>query len=104
MTTSSETFDDLWEYCSSNNRAIPHDWNGLYNMLADKRQKPSGGWEPPVPLILAAWYETTPLQKHLRFREHVEWAAAHNQLDQIGAFLRVLPEEEWYHFGELPTP
>ena len=97
----SENFDTLWSYCSYNNRAIPRDWDGLYKMLADRKQKPSGGWEPPLPLILAAWHETMPIEKQLRFKEHVQWADEHNQLDQIGEYLRTLPEEQWYHFGEL---
>ncbi len=70
-------------------------------MLADKRQKPSGGWEPPLPLILAAWHETMPIAKQLRFKEHVQWAADHGQLDQLGAYLRALREDEWFHLGEL---
>ena len=102
MTSSPETFDTLWAYCSANNRAIPRDWMGLYKMLADKKQTPLA--EPAVPLILAAWYVTPPFFKQLRFREHIQWAADHDQLDEIGAYLRALPEEGWYHFGELPTP
>jgi hypothetical protein len=101
MTTSPETFNLLWAYCTANKRVIPRDWQRLYGMLADKKQKPSGGWEPPLPLILAAWHETVPIEKQVRFEEHVQWAADHNQLDEIGAYLRALPEEQWFHFGEL---
>ena len=98
-----ETFETIWSYCKSENRAIPKDWNKLWQMLHNKRQKPSGGWEPSMPLILAAWYETTPIEKHLRFREHIQWAEKNNQLEEIGKYLRSLPEIEWFHFGELPT-
>jgi hypothetical protein len=98
-----ESFDTLWNYCSSNNRAIPRDWNKLWQMLTNKKQKIGGGWEPPLPLILAAWHETTPLEKHLRFKEHIQWADKYNQLNEIGPYLKSLPENEWYHFGELPT-
>lgn len=101
MTKSYETFDTLWAYCSSNNRVIPRDWHRFYKMLANKKQKPSGGWEPPLPLILAAWHETMPLEKMLRFKEHVKWAADQDQLEQAGKYLRSLPETEWFHFGEL---
>ena len=65
-----ENFESLWKYCQKNNRAIPKDWNRLYNKLKNKRQKSSGGWEPSLPLILAAWHETMPIEKQLRFREH----------------------------------
>jgi hypothetical protein len=98
-----ETFDTLWSYCTSNNRAIPRDWNKFWQMLSNKKQKTGGGWEPPLPLILAAWYETSPLEKHLRFREHIQWVEKQNQLDEIGKYLKSLPENEWFHFGELPT-
>jgi hypothetical protein len=101
MTNAPETFESLWAFCSANARVIPRNWQRLYEMLDNKRRKPSGGWEPPLPLILAAWHETSPIEKQLRFREHIQWATEQHQLDQIGAFLRMLPEDQWLHFGEL---
>jgi hypothetical protein len=101
MTVSPESLNSLWAYCSANRRVIPRDWQKLYVMLANKRQRPSGGWEPLLPLILAAWHETTVIEKQLRFKDHIQWAADHNQLDQIPSYLRALPEEQWFHFGEL---
>ena len=98
-----ETFDDLWSYCQGNNRAIPRDWNCLYKMLKNTRQKASGGWEPSLPLILAAWDTTLPIEKVMRFREHIQWADKQGQLEEIGAYLRQLSEDDWFHFGELPT-
>ena len=67
MSDTTETFESLWEYCTANGRAIPRDWHKLYEMLANKRQKPSGGWIPSLPLILAAWDATMPIEKQLRF-------------------------------------
>lgn len=98
-----ETFDLLWEYCSSNSRLCPKPdkWSELYNLLKNKKQKPSGGWEPSLPLILGAWQNTMPIEKHLRFKEHIEWAAKNNQLNEIGNYLRKLDESEWIHFGEI---
>jgi|SRR5271166_2146810 len=101
MTPSPETFNSLWAYCSANKRAIPRDWQTLYEMLVGRKQKPSGGWEPSPPLILAAWHVTMPVEKQLRFKEHIQWAANHNQLYEVGPYLRALPEEQWFHFGEL---
>jgi hypothetical protein len=37
-----------------NNMVIPKDWQKLYDMLKNKKQKLSGGWTPSLPLILAA--------------------------------------------------
>ncbi|MBE2204831.1 MAG: hypothetical protein IAE94_10885 [Chthoniobacterales bacterium] len=96
-----ETFDALWAYCSDNGRVIPKDWKRLYEMLANKRQSPSGGWVPSLPLILAAWDTATPIEKQMRFKEHVEWAGHNSQIDEIGHYLRSLSEEDWYHYGEL---
>lgn len=103
MSDASEVFEELWLYCASNNRLVPMptQWNHLYGLLKYTRQKPSGGWEPPLPLILAAWHYTMPIEKQLRFKEHLEWARQNAQLEQIGAFLRALPEDQWCHFGEV---
>lgn len=89
----------MWAICTGNNRAIPRDWNKLYGLLRNKRQKPSGGWEPP--LILAAWHHAMPIEKVLRFKEHIQWACEQGQAEEIGAYLRGLKEDEWYHYGEL---
>lgn len=101
MPESSETFESLWKYCRADRRAIPRDWQKVYEMLAFKRQLPSGGWEPPLPLILAAWHVTSPLEKQLRFREHLQWAAENDQRGLLGKYLRALREKDWFHFGEL---
>jgi hypothetical protein len=42
-----------------------------------------------------------PIEKQLRFKEHIQWASRENQLDEVGKFLRILPEEKWVHFGEI---
>lgn len=42
-----------------------------------------------------------PIEKQLRFKEHLEWASAKGQLGEIGGFLRSLTEEQWCHFGEV---
>jgi hypothetical protein len=42
-----------------------------------------------------------PIEKHLRFKEHVQWAIDNQQNEEAGQYLRALNEEEWYHFGEL---
>lgn len=95
-------FDKLWKYCTSNNRIcpIPQKWNELFDMLHNKKQKSSGVWEPPLPLILAAWYDTPALSKQLRLKEHLEWAQKEKQLDDLSNFLYSLKEEEWFHLGE----
>jgi TPR repeat protein len=96
-----EDVTSLWAYCNQKGRVVPRNWNKLYKMLANRRQLPSGGWEPALPLILAAWHETDADQKQQRFREHLEWAGTQDQLGMIGAYLRSLQEAEWFHRSEL---
>ena len=58
------------------------------------------GWEPALPLILAAWHDTAALSKILRLDEHIRWADEQNALDEISTFLRNLPEDHWLHLDE----
>ena len=96
-----ESFESLWAYCTENDRVVPKQWNTLFNRLANTRQLASGGWEPALPLILAAWHETSSFEKQARFKEHIQWALEQNQIEQIGIYLRSLGEEDWYHIDEL---
>lgn len=96
-----ESLDSLWSYCTQMDRVVPRDWNKLYKMLANRRQLPSGGWEPALPLILVAWHETDADQKKQRFREHLEWAHDQGQLFEVGQYLRSLEEHDWFHIDEL---
>lgn len=97
----SETTESLIAYCLKNNRVcpMPQRWNALWEMLPE-RKRVGGGWEPPLPLILAAWYDTPTLLKMMRLTEHIEWAGKFGCLEQVSAFLRGLPEEDWFHHGE----
>lgn len=76
---------------------MPQRWNELYNLLPERRQV-GAGWEPPLPLILMASYESD-MSKMNRLQVHIEWAAAHDALHQVADYLRGLPEEEWFHIG-----
>jgi hypothetical protein len=68
--------------------------------MLPNRHRAGGGWEPPLPLILAAWADTPALLKLQRVEEHLRYAAAHGVLAEIDAFLRGLEEEEWAHLGD----
>lgn len=101
--TNDETLEFLWSYCTAEKRLVPKPtwWSELYSKLRYTREKPSGGWEPPPPLILAAWHHSMPIEKQLRFKVHLEWATQQGQLAEIAVFLRSLTEEQWCHFGDL---
>jgi len=89
-----EDLATLWAYCTQKERVVPRVCNKLYKMLVNRRQLPSGGWEPALPLILASWHETDADQKQQRFRKHLKLAGSQDQLGMIGAYLRSLHEAE----------
>jgi hypothetical protein len=97
----SDTVESLIAYCQQNNRVcpMPQRWNGLWEMLPN-RSRIGAGWQPPPPLILAAWHETPAISKMSRLAAHIEWAAEHGALDPIARFLRELREEDWFHIGD----
>jgi hypothetical protein len=101
LTERSPTVIETLDLATRNNRVcpIPKQWNVLYQLLPGKRRV-GNGWEPSLPLILAAWADTPALWKMLRLREHIEWAADHNALAQVHTFLASLSESEWHHIGE----
>jgi hypothetical protein len=68
-------------------------------MLPNKKRV-GAGWDPPLPLIFAAWWEASDDAKQERFQLHIRWAAAHGVLKTVGQFLWSLPESEWYHHKE----
>ena len=95
------TLEELLALIQTNNRVcpLPQRWQQLYEMLPNKRRV-GNGWEPSLPLILAAWNDTPALSKMQRLREHIEWASAHNGIEEVHSFLKALPEEQWHHIGE----
>jgi hypothetical protein len=74
-------------------------WQKLWEMLPNRKQT-GAGWEPPLPLILAAWHETPAMLKMSRLAKHIEWAEKHSALEPVETFLRSLREEDWHHVGE----
>jgi hypothetical protein len=64
-------------------------------MLPDRRQV-GAGWEPPLPLILAAWGHTTDDEKRERFREHLRWAHERGAFGEIEQFITSLKPNDWH--------
>ncbi len=95
------TLEQALEEAQKNDRVCPQPqkWNELYELLPNRVRR-GNGWEPDLPLILAAWWDTPAIQKILRLREHIEWASEHGCLDVIYEFMQNLMEEEWFHIGE----
>ena len=95
------TLEQALEDAQKNDRVCPQPlkWKELYDLLP-KRVRKGNGWEPSLPLILAAWDDTPALSKILRLREHIEWASEHGCLDSIYEFMINLDENEWHHIGD----
>jgi hypothetical protein len=91
--------EELKKYFSDNSIAcpLPTKWNELFNMLKNKIQS-QGMMTPSRPLILAAWNETTHLDKMMRFYEHLMWAKKEGQAKEVIGYLMSLKDDEWLYF------
>ena len=96
-----DTAKSLIAYCLENSRVCPKPflWHNLWELLPERCQI-DAGWQPALPLILAAWAHTSNIEKMLRLAKHIEWAELHGSLPEVAAFLRKLAENEWHHLGD----
>lgn len=87
----------LLSYVTEERRICPQPqvWRRLFDLLPDKRRA-GNGWEPPLPLILAAWDHTSDLEKRERFLLHIRWAADHGALEQVNLFIKAMPPDQWH--------
>lgn len=101
----SQALDDLLQFCASDARVCPQPtpWNELWALLPKREQRADGSWHPPVPLILAAWRDSSNLAKAGRLRVHIEWAAEHGALAAVDEFLRTLKDSEWFYGHHTST-
>lgn len=97
MTDDADQLERLLAYVQAEGRICPQPdhWNRMWDMLPDKRRV-GGGWSPALPLILGGWWYSTDLDKRLRLREHIEYAAERGVLTEVDLFLRGLSPEQWY--------
>ena len=104
MEQEEEALRSLIAYASQDGRVcpLPQQWNELWRMLPN-RERAGAGWRPSLPLILAAWWDSSVQSKRERVTEHLHWAAKHGALSEIDAYLRGLAESEWLHEGEPPA-
>jgi hypothetical protein len=96
-----EAASALVAYCREKERVCPQPqrWHHLWEILPNKRQI-GAGWQPSLPLILAAWHDASNLEKMFRLSQHIEWADEHGKLAEVDAFLRGLQEEDWHHLAD----
>ena len=101
MKKTREDLEKLIIYCMENQRVCPKPqrWNEIYELLPNKKRK-GLGWKPPIPLILAAWWETSDKEKIERFQLHLKWAAQNHALEVIAGKVKQLDETDWHHKDE----
>lgn len=88
----------LLSFAKENGRVCPKPikWNELWEMLPERRRA-GAGWEPPLPLILAAWWDCSAKEKQDRLELHLRYAAEHGALKNIEQFLYSLKPDEWVY-------
>lgn len=66
---------------------VPKKWNEIYIELIKVWERCGKNLDdkPPVPLILAAWHETSDDLKKLRWKDTIYWAEKHNVAHLIPA-------------------
>lgn len=87
----------LKAYCLENNRICPNPifWNEVYDLIVGETETTL-----PLPLILAAWWDTEPRQKQIRFHDHLDYAATNGTLDAVDKYLRELSDIQWFTSSE----
>jgi len=80
-----------------NNRICPQPqkWNKVWEIIKSKTDE-----RVALPLILAAWWETTDEEKMGRFKYHLEFAERLTVLNEVQIYLQSLSESDWHHKGE----
>jgi hypothetical protein len=93
--------DEILTFSQAEQRVCPQPqaWNQLWELLPNKNPVGSG-WEPSLPLILGAWWHTSDSEKQSRFLSHIQWAAEHDALPKIAAFIKSLTPEQWHYDGQ----
>lgn len=91
------SLEEIIDETSKDGRICPQPpvWNRLWELLPDRVQI-GAGWQPPLPLILAAWNFTSDQEKRERLLLHLRWAEQHNALDTIASFLSTLTAKDWH--------
>jgi len=89
--------EELMAEASKDGRVCPQPiiWNRLWALLPDRRRIGTR-WEPPPPLILAAWWETSDGDKRDRFHSHLRWASEHGAIEPIANLLSNMKPEDWH--------
>jgi hypothetical protein len=88
---------ELMIQASKDGRVCPQPmvWNRLWELLPDRKRQ-DAGWEPPLPLILAAWWATSDSDKRERFHLHLRWACERGAAEAVAILLSNMKPEDWH--------
>ena len=88
---------ELIAYVQSDGRVCPNpqEWQILWDTLPNKKRV-GQSWVPPIPLILAAWYEPD-FAKQKRLEEHIKYAEANDCLNEVSTYLKSLGSDQWFY-------
>jgi hypothetical protein len=91
------SLEALIAHATKDGRVCPQPmlWNRLWELLPDRR-KIGTGWEPPIPLILGAWWHTSDSEKRARFQEHLRWAFERGAIEKMAEFISNMKPEDWH--------
>jgi hypothetical protein len=91
----------LLRFVQSEGRICPEPvkWHELWEILPNKKRV-GNRWQPPLPLILATWDYTSGIEKTLRLRQHIEYAAEKGILNVVDQYLRNLTDDQWHFSGK----
>ncbi len=89
--------EELLHFVQSEGRICPEPgkWHELWEMLPDKKRV-GNRWQPPLPLILAVWDNTSGIEKMLRLRQHIEYASEKGILNVVDQYLCSLSNDDWH--------
>jgi hypothetical protein len=91
------TLEHLMVEANKDGRVCPQPvvWDRLWELLPDRRRVGSG-WEPPLPLVLAGWWEASDSDKRDRFYLHLRWAFERGAIEPVATLISSMKPEDWY--------
>ena len=92
-----KTLEKLMAEATKDRRVCPQPtaWNRLWELLPNRRRV-GVGWQPPLPLILAALWEASDSDKRNRFHSYLRWASDHGAIEPVANLLSNMKPEDWH--------
>lgn len=91
------TVEEVLNSVASSGRVCPQpqQWDYLWQLLPGRKHSGTT-WDPPPPLILGAWWESSDAAKRERFVHHLKYARDHGALEAVASYLVGLRDDQWH--------